>query len=112
MATRKTPQDHKQSDEARQIEFTEVEGHELLIPFSKVKGSDQARLVAQLDKMNTDGELESEDLAILADVIDYISEKFAVDSAKFDEFTCGRGGMERALNLAMAYASELGKDAA
>lgn len=118
--TRKVPQDRKPSqddvDQERQKAFEEVEGHELLVPFSKVKGSDQARLTQQLrhvigdDLEDSDVSMSDMDFNDVADLIDYVSERFAVDSAKFDEFTCGKGGMERALNLTLAYVGEMGND--
>lgn len=117
------PQDHKttkaaQNGEAQQ-RFDEVEGHELLKPISQVKGSDQTRLMGRLqtlglfdsgDKEGEGVELDTLDLEAVADLIDYVSEKFAVDSAKFDEFTTGPRGYERAMSLAIGYAGELGKD--
>ncbi len=123
----KKPQDRKPSKEevaeAQQQDFSEIEGSELLVPFSKVKGSDQARLVNRLkslglfsDEGNEDeGEdssvdIDDLDLEAVADLIDYVSEKFAVDSGKFDDFTRGAGGMERAVNLAVGFAGELGKE--
>lgn len=123
---RKTPQDRAPAqadvDAEKQVAFSEVEGHELLTPFSKVKGSDQARLMARLSRLGvTSSDAEDEgaevdladlDLDELADFIDYVSEKFALDSVAFDAFTSGQGGMERAMTLAMAYVGELGKDAA
>lgn len=102
--------------ETKEIVFEEIEGHELLVPFSKVKGSDQARLLKQLQKLNVLGEgdleFESLDFDILADLIDYVAEKFAVNVDKFNSFTSGPGGMQRALNLAIAFAGEVGKGAA
>ena len=124
MATNtKKPQDHKPTKaevtEEKQQDFNEIEGSELLVPFSKVKGSDQARLVNQLKKLGlfSDDEdaddsvsVDSLDLEAVADLIDYVSERFAVDSAKFDDFTRGSGGMERAVSLAVGFAGELGKE--
>ena len=121
----KKPQDRKPSKEevaeAQQQDFSEIEGSELLVPFSKVKGSDQARLVNRLKSLglfsdDTDSEggddvaFQDLDLEAVADLIDYVSEKFAVDSGKFDDFTRGCGGMERAVNLAVGCAGELGKE--
>src|SRR5690625_4531 len=121
----KKPQDRKPSKEevaeAQQQDFSEIEGSELLVPFSKVKGSDQARLVNRLKSLglfsdDTDSEggddvaFQDLDLEAVADLIDYVSEKFAVDSGKFDDFTRGSGGMERAVNLAAGFACELGKE--
>lgn len=129
MPTTKKPQDHKTSqaeqDEQKQLRFNELDGHELLKPFSKVKGSDQARLMGRLiglglltdDGESTDAvddtgavDIEALDFDALADMIDYVSEKFALDTEAFDEFTMGRGGMSRAMTLTMAYAGEMGKD--
>ena len=124
-ANRKSPQD-RQPPAAEvvaeaQERFDEVEGHELLRPLSKVKGSDQTRLMARLQRMGLLDEAEGEagqggiadlDLDEVADLIDYISERFALDSDAFDDFTCGEGGFVRALTLVMAYVGEMGKGAA
>ena len=124
-ANRKSPQD-RQPPAAEvvaeaQERFDEVEGHELLRPLSKVKGSDQTRLMARLQRLGLldeagedagQGGIADLDLDEVADLIDYISERFALDSAEFDEFTCGAGGFERALSLVMAYVGEMGKGAA
>ena len=124
-ANRKSPQD-RQPPAAEvvaeaQERFDEVEGHELLRPLSKVKGSDQTRLMARLQRLGLldeagedagQGGIADLDLDEVADLIDYISERFALDSAEFDEFTCGEGGFVRALSLVMAYVGEMGKGAA
>ena len=124
-ANRKSPQD-RQPPAAEvvaeaQERFDEVEGHELLRPLSKVKGSDQTRLMARLQRLGLldeagddagQGGIADLDLDEVADLIDYISERFALDSAEFDEFTCGDGGFVRALTLVMAYVGEMGKGAA
>lgn len=114
LPTGKVLTDHKPSDEDIQLEFNEMDGAELLIPFSKVKGSDQARLLGRVQALGLDGEEGDEidlDLEVLADFIDYVTDTFAVDKDAFEEFTAGYGGFERALNLTIAYASELGKGA-
>lgn len=92
------------------IDFNEVEGNHLLRPFEKVKGSDQLRLLASLRKLGVedDGSVDDLDMELLADFIDFVAEKFAVSQLEFDKFTAGKGGFERALNLAIAYAGELG----
>lgn len=124
-ANRKSPQD-RQPPAAEvvaeaQERFDEVEGHELLRPLSKVKGSDQTRLMARLQRLGLldeagddagQGGIADLDLDEVADLIDYISERFALDSDEFDEFTCGEGGFVRALTLVMAYVGEMGKGAA
>ena len=124
-ANRKSPQDRQlpaaEVVAEAQERFDEVEGHELLRPLSKVKGSDQTRLMARLQRLGLldegegdGGEIGFDDLDLdeVADLIDYISERFALDSAEFDEFTCGEGGFVRALTLVMAYVGEMGKGAA
>ena len=124
-ANRKSPQDRQPPATGvvaeAQERFDEVEGHELLRPLSKVKGSDQTRLMARLQRLGLldeagedagQGGIDDLDLDEVADLIDYISERFALDSAEFDEFTCGEGGFVRALTLVMAYVGEMGKGAA
>lgn len=118
MATK--PQDHKPTQSATQAEkqanFDEIDGHELLKPFSKVKGSDQLRLLSQLKNLGVMDDSEGDEIDIddldlekVADLIDYVGDRFAVDVDAFEEFTTGAGGYERAMNLAIAYAGELGK---
>ena len=111
-APRKTPQDHKEPAAEAQVRFDEIEGHELLTPLAKVRGSDQTRLMARLQALGITEEQDDADLDAVADLIDYVGEKFAVDPAAFEEFTCGPGGMERSLNLVMGYVAEMGKGAA
>lgn len=112
LPTGKQLTDHKKSAEEIQLEFNELDGADLLIPFNKVKGSNQARLLARVQALGIDDTDEDTglDLDAVADFIDYVTETFAVDKGKFEDFTAGRGGFERALNLTVAYAAELGKD--
>ena len=112
LPTGKQLTDHKKSDEEIQLEFNELNGADLLIPFNKVKGSNQARLLARVQALGIDDTDEDTglDLDVVADFIDYVTDTFAVDKEKFEDFTAGRGGFERALNLTVAYAAELGKD--
>lgn len=118
---RKAPQDHKPSQEAiaeaQQRRFEDIEGSDLLKPFSKIKGSDQARMLSRMMKLLGVEDLEQAenvdtsnmDLEEVADFIDWIAERYTVDVEKFEDFTSGKGGMERALNLVMAYAGEVGE---
>ena len=104
------------------VNFEEVPGHELLRPAGSIKGSDQARLLARAAKLsdslgglknidldNPAEALEKIDFDALADMIDYIGERFAVDVEKFEEFTCGEGGMNRAFVLTFSYLGLLGE---
>jgi hypothetical protein len=114
------PQDHKTTKAAQDAEaqerFDELEGHELLKPISQVKGSDQTRLLARLQSLGLvgdgDAQVDEMDLEAVADLIDYVAERFAVDSDEFEKFTMGPGGYKRAMSLAVGYAGELGKDVA
>lgn len=104
------------------VNFEEVPGHELLRPAGSIKGSDQARLLASAAKLsdslgglqnidldNPAEALEKIDFDALADMIDYVGERFAVDVEKFEEFTCGEGGMNRAFVLVFSYLGLLGE---
>lgn len=115
--TPKTPQDRKPKQVDTVTRFEDLDGAELLKPFDQVKGSDQLRLINKLrslgyiDDPEADGDAAKpkEDLDKVADLIDWISEKFAVDTDEFEKFTAGQGGYARALDLVMAYASLLGE---
>lgn len=119
MATRKntsTPAGAKKAQD-NLPSFDEVEGSELMISFKQVRGSDQLRLMGQLTKLGLlDDKSAGEEIDIntldfekVADLVDYVSAKFSKDPKKFDEFTSGKGGFERALNLAISYAGALGE---
>lgn len=99
-------------------DWVDIEGHELLRSPGKVKGSDQIRLVSKLKSLGymddgvTEGSVDflSMDLDALADFIDWVAAKFALDPDKFDEFTMGEDGYLKAMNLSVAYAAVLGKE--
>lgn len=111
----KAPQDHKKSNveiyEDLEKEFSEVEGSDLIVPLGKIKGTDQMRIIGKIQSLNIgeDSKESDMDLDTFADVIDWLSEKFSVDPAKFDEWSSGSGGMLRTMKLAMALMQELGK---
>lgn len=100
-------------------EFLKVEGHELLRPLKTVKGSDQMRLLGKLKslglvseagKKKTEAQIsKSLDFEAVADLIDYVGEKFAHNQEEFEAFTMGGGGFERALNVVISYASIVGE---
>lgn len=122
----KQPQDFAPSDaeaiEEQQIDFNDREGAHLLVPFSKVKGSDQLRLLGRLrdllsTSVNESGEINADevdanalDVDDLADFLDYVGERFSVNVHEFEKFTMGAGNFSRGLNLIMSYSAELGKD--
>lgn len=103
--------------------FYEQEGHELFRPLKTIKGSDQMRLLGRLKKMgliSDDSKRKSKQAAVkeaeknldledLADLVDYVGEKFTFDAAKFDEFTSGENGYERAINLVIGFAQLVGE---
>ena len=91
LPTGKQLTDHKKSDEEIQLEFNELDGADLLIPFNKVKGSNQARLLARVQALGIDDTEEDTglDLDVVADFIDYVTDTFAVDKEKFEDFTAG-----------------------
>lgn len=109
----KTPQDRKPKTEDTVTRFEDVDGSDLLKPFSQVKGSDQLRLMNKLRAGGfldaTEGSIAERDLEPLADLIDWVSERFAVEQDAFEAFTSGRGGYNRALDLVIAYAGVLGE---
>lgn len=98
------------------LNFADIEGSNLLRPFATVYAADQARLIGRLTTLgfNIDGEddtdLQELDMEAVADFIDYVTDKFAVDADKFREFTAGYGGLNKALSLTLSYAAELGKE--
>ena len=120
----KQPQDFAPTDaEAiEEIDFNDREGAHLLVPFSKVKGSDQLRLLGRLrdllsTSVNESGEINADevdanalDVDDLADFLDYVGERFSVNVHEFEKFTMGAGNFSRGLDLVMSYAAELGKD--
>ena len=116
MATPRKPQDRKApapTNAERELEFSEIEGHELLKPFSKVKSSDQARIMQRLrGAIGEDGDDTDIDLDVFADFIDYLEENYVVDVAGWQEFSIGAGALHRTMQLVMAYAGEMGKGVA
>ena len=109
MATPRKPQDRKapaSTNAERELEFSEVEGHELLKPFSQIKSSDQARLMQRLRVVTGDDPEDAViDLDAFADFIDYLEENW-------QEFSIGAGALHRTMQLVMAYAGEMGKGVA
>lgn len=97
--------------------FYEQEGHELFRPLKTIKGSDQMRLLGRLKKMgliSDDAKRKTEakpdlDLEELADLVDYVGEKFTFDPKAFDEFTSGEDGYTRAISLTVGFAQLVGE---
>lgn len=98
------------------VSFDEVEGSELIIPLKQIKGSDQLRLVAQAQKVGIFSEENQDEVSpddldyeALADLTDYVEEHFARDPKAFAEFTSGKGGLERTIQLVMGLFAALGE---
>jgi len=109
-SARKAPQDHKQAE--RPVE--ETPGWDLLTPIAELTAARQAIVLAKATETGafSDGASEEDmDFAKLAEVIEYFSAEVAVDSAKFDKWSSGKGGFVRTTELLGAFLGELGKDA-
>lgn len=120
MSSKNTPAKQPQDRLPKNEDQMEIEGFDLLKSPRDVKGSDQLRIINKLKSLgilNGDGEAAknldfmSMDLEVLADFVDYLEEKFALDPDEFAKFTTGPKGMERAIELAIAYANALGEGA-
>lgn len=121
MTAKKTPQDHQPAAaaiaEAQQKRFEDIEGHEHIKPFGKIKGSDQLRIIGRIKALGLagkDGDAEEADekdidLDGFADFIDWIGERFTEDQDAFEAWSSGEGGIGRTMKLAMGLLSELGK---
>lgn len=112
---RRVPQDKKPAAKALPS-LEEFEAAELLRAPNKVKASDRMRLLKQLRKFQAyaddEGNIDMETLDFdeLADFIDFISEKFAIDSEEFDDWSAtSENGFTDALQLAFVYGGVLGK---
>lgn len=112
----KTPQDRKPSknqiEEAKNQRFDEIEGHELLRPFSEIDGFTQLDLLEKLKILGLDENDGDLDLSKARPLIEYVVENFALDQNAVVEWSRGPGGAVRLLKLTISYAGEVGKDAA
>lgn len=119
MTTARKPQDRKPAAaeiaEAQKKRFEEIDGHEHIKPFGKIKGSDQLRIIGRIKSLGLGGKDEDDvdekdiDLDGFADFIDWIGERFTVDQDAFEAWSSGEGGIGRTMKLAMGLLSELGK---
>lgn len=112
-ATKTTAKPKDQDKPAPRL--ADIEGFDLLVPFDKVKGSDQVRLLSRVRGLKLlEGKVEIEDLDLdaVADLIDFVGERYTTDPKAFEKFTAGPGGYARAMNLVVVYAGELGNDGA
>lgn len=112
----KAPQDHQPSAEEKQKDFTQIEGHELLVPITSLRPSDMARIQYKLVAAFSGAELEegeepdvhSIDFEKLADVMELIEARYVLDDDAWDAF--GReNGTGAVQELVVGYASAMGK---
>lgn len=105
--------------------LTEVAGHDLLIPPADLTASDQARLLARAVHLDLGDDLcqvasasagglslaclDRSTLDAVADLLDLIASRYSVDRGRFERFTSGPGGLERALALTVAYVRAVGR---
>lgn len=97
------------TQEAAAPAWPDVDGAELLRPPAELRASDQARVLARLGAFEQIDVETVADLDKVADLIDWIGERFAVDEDRFSRWSQGDGGMSRAMALAMAWGAEVGK---
>lgn len=96
--------------------FEEMEGHELLVPIGDLTSSEQARLLAHSYRLGLVDEalfadpllaLETGSMPGIADFLDFLTTRFAPDPDGMQAFTSGKGGLVRAVRLAIAYVNQL-----
>lgn len=118
MATKKQVEAVEPTEDEVVVEdkpFSEVEGADLLIPPETLTASQTMRLMGRVQAAYADapggGGVFDMNTDTIADLIDFIGERYAVNQADYDDFGRGGKGLGRMLTLITAYAAELGKDA-
>lgn len=115
--TAKQTQDHQPSKEEKQLEFEELEGHELLKPITSMRPSEMARVQGKLISVISSDigvdDLENVDVSslnfdALADFIEFLEDRYVLDGDAWDTFG-HEHGMEAVQSLAMGYGSAMGK---
>ena len=94
------------------VPFDQVEGADLLIAPKDLTAPQTMRLMGRVQSVFNgvgDGETVGIDFELIADLIDFIGEHYAVDRKAFDDFGRGASRMGAMLELVTSYASELGK---
>lgn len=93
-----------------------VPGHDLLLPPGEILPGDQIRLLRLVAKLNDTMPGDDSMLTminingeILADLLDLVRNRLAVDTAAFDQFTRGFDKLEQTLELVFGYTALLGK---
>jgi hypothetical protein len=110
MPERKTPQDHKSP-----ASDVKPEGWDLLLPFDQVAVWDQTELLEIVKPLMASSEEDGEGLDLMSfdvKIIGQLARKLAdlaVDRGVYTTFVSGPDALERAVNLGIAYAAQLGK---
>ncbi|MDO5619270.1 hypothetical protein [Kocuria sp.] len=122
--TRKPAQDHQPSQEQKQLEFSEIEGHELLKPITSLRAPDMMRLQGRLLKVLGDGTIENIESTesigqtvkasdfnfdAMADLVEYVGDVYSIDPDAFWQWASGEGALNRTQTLVMGYVSAMGK---
>lgn len=112
MSEPRKPQD-RQSKQAADVK---PDGWDLLLPFDRVPVWDQAELLEIVKPLMSDAQDESKDgldlMSFDVTIIGQLARKLAdlaVDRNEYTAFVSGPDALERAVNLGIAYAAQLGK---
>lgn len=93
-------------------EFTELDGHELLIAPWELKTGQRTRLVGRLNVIRQLSEKHGEDsleaMDGIADLLDYVSEHYAVDSDAWEDWARDKQ-LDALVTLVGAYMQASGK---
>jgi hypothetical protein len=119
MTEPRKPQDRKPKAPASASEPDHPDGWDLLRPFSEVPVWDQTELLEIVKPMMADARAEgsaedqamSFDTRIVGQVARMLGERFVVTGreSEYLTFVSGDGALERAVNLGIAYAAQLGE---
>lgn len=111
----KQPQDHL-PPKAAATDPPKPAGWELLKPFDQVPVWEQTDLIALVqplipdstDEAEVELDLKSIDLSIIGELAKRLQD-YAVDKDAYIRFVSGPGALDRAIDLGMAYAIQLGE---
>ena len=117
MTEPKAPQDRKPPKVKAEPEHPE--GWDLLKPFSEVPVWDQAELLEIVKPLAADAQegegaspeqrAQSFDARLVGDLAKWLLDRAASDRAGLERLFMGRGALQRAIVLGVAYADELGE---
>jgi hypothetical protein len=111
MTEPRKPADHK----AKAEPAAKPEGWDLLLSFDRVPVWDQAELLEIVKPLMASSEEDAEGLDLMSfdvRIVGQLARKLsdlAVDKGAYTAFVSGPDALERAVNLGIAYAAQLGK---